>query len=60
MLRQLQKVAGSAGRVNVMLKKFDSLSKARKTENRVLADDGDFIQFKDVEVKNMKCLMELY
>eukprot|EP00040_Diaphanoeca_grandis_P021946 m.117418 g.117418 ORF g.117418 m.117418 type:complete len:1285 (-) comp28579_c0_seq1:26-3880(-) len=51
MLRQLQKVAGSAGRVNEMIEKFKSLSKQRKTQKRVEADDGDFIQFKDVEVK---------
>jgi ABC-type uncharacterized transport system fused permease/ATPase subunit len=51
MLKQLQQVAGSAGRVNEMVAKLDGLSQERRFSRHVAADDGSFIEFTDVEVK---------
>lgn len=51
MLKQLQTVAGSAGRVNEMIAKLDDLTIKRRLSRHVAADEGSFIEFKDVQVR---------
>eukprot|EP00038_Savillea_parva_P019941 m.29771 g.29771 ORF g.29771 m.29771 type:complete len:1290 (-) comp4631_c0_seq1:347-4216(-) len=48
--KQLQKVAGSAGRLNELLYTIKTLRTARENSQQVEAIDGDVIEFKDVEV----------